>query len=113
MVLVWSFCFQVTIEGNVVTGAGRDQYYGPPNGRTWPMSSLPKGLNILVLPYYADSVVYYRLSTDPALINRAEQFIANWTGLEQGASFTPTNLLVVTWPNSWFDSWDAAVRVTF
>ena len=96
-----------------MTGAGKAQYHGPPNGHYWPMT-LPKGLNIVLFPYFnARMYVFYRLSQAPALINKTEQFIADWTGLKNGAGFTPTNLMIVTWPDSYDSKWPGATVGAF
>ena len=95
----------MTPDGNVLTA---ENYYGQPNERMWPLRYI-EGLNIILYPVFnKQKSVYWRLSTDAALISKVEQYVANWTGLLKGANFTPTNLLIVTWEDLYDKDWDSS-----
>ena len=53
--------------------------------------------------------VFYRQSKNATLIKQAEGYIRDWDGLEDGAEFTPTDLLIVTWKNYIQREWKAHV----
>ena len=100
----------MTVDGNVITGEGASQYFGPPNELKWPLRYLPKSLNILVYPGRNDYApgVFTRVSTDKKILDKVMDYFLRWDG--KNTNFDPTHVLITTWKNFRVQKWSASVR---
>ena len=102
---------QVSVDGAIFFGQGTDTNYVP-NDNSFPLAGGRKFL----APFWADvdtrapngGDVWYRQTTDQALLDRANTQIRNAFPLQP--QFTATNLIIATWDSvGYFDSKDDKV----